>query len=243
MVDRLKESRGVVYMFDPDREFQVGDAFAHTHSLCVQLTRLLADAPDYDGTLPHYVALCVTKFDELPVFETARRLGLLMIDEDSPHGFPYVPEDDALVLFEELCKVSASGAGHMVARTLRNFFRPERIRVFVTSAVGFHVSSRTGRFDPEDPQNLLPDADGAHQSRVRGPVWPINVMEPLLWLSEELAEYSAAAAPQAGPGPQGAPGPQAAPGSSLPAFTGQSAYPYPGPQAFPAGDRYQVTKP
>lgn len=218
MVDRLKESRGVVYMFDPDREFQVGDAFAHTHSLCVQLTRLLADAPDYDGTLPHYVALCVTKFDELPVFETARRLGLLMIDEDSPHGFPYVPEDDALVLFEELCKVSASGAGHMVARTLRNFFRPERIRFFVTSAVGFHVSNRTGRFDPEDPQNLLPDADGAHQARVRGPVWPINVMEPLLWLSEELADYSAMPLQQ-------------------PAFQN------PMPQAFPAGNPYQVARP
>jgi hypothetical protein len=264
VVDRLKQSRGIVYVFDPDREFRVGDAFAHTHSLCVQLTRLLADAPDYDGKLPHYVAVCVTKFDELPVFETARQLGLLTIDDDDQFGFPRVPEDDARVLFEELCKVSVTGSGQMVLRTLENFFRPDRIRFFVTSAVGFHINDRTGRFDPEDPQNLLPDVNGTHQTRVRGPVWPVNVVEPLLWLSEQVAGLSAAAraaaaasagtgthpqaAPRPGTGPQPpqAAQPPAVQPSGAPAALAQPylvAQPYSGPQPYPPANSYPAARP
>jgi hypothetical protein len=246
VVDRLKQSRGIVYVFDPDREFQVGDAFEHTYSLCVQLRRLLAGAPDFDGKLPHYVAVCVTKFDELPVLETARELGLLTIDDDDPYGFPRVPEDDARQLFERLCEVSATGSGEMVLRTLENFFRPERIRFFVTSAVGFHVSERTGRFDLDDPQNLLPDANGAHQTRVRGPVRPINVVEPVLWLSEQVAGYFAMAG-QAMPGAQAAPGtaaqPPTGPQPASPLAGGSLAAPPSVAQPQPAAQPYLVAQP
>ena len=41
-------------------------------------------------------------------------------------------------------------------------------------------------YDPDDPQNLLPDDSAPESSRIRGPVHPINVVEPLLWLGEKL---------------------------------------------------------
>ena len=77
-----------MFIFDPIREFAKGDAFDHTFGMVVQLARRLADSPDFDGRLPHYVAVCVTKFDEIRVFETAEKLDLLVTDPDDPYEFP-----------------------------------------------------------------------------------------------------------------------------------------------------------
>jgi energy-coupling factor transporter ATP-binding protein EcfA2 len=191
LMKRLKDSRGIVYMYDPIRESERGDADDHTFGMCAQLCRELSEeaALDFDGTLPHFVAVCVTKFDELRVYETARQLGLLAFDDDDP-GFPRVHSEDARELLAALCEVSASQNGAMVLHTLEQYFRPERIRYFVTSSVGFRVDPGTGRFDPRDPQNLLPDRQATASNRVRGPVRPINVVEPLLWLIRQVAAVS-----------------------------------------------------
>jgi hypothetical protein len=202
LVKRLQESRGIVYMFDPIREFELRDTFDHTFGICMQLLGKFTGKPGFDGYLPHHVAVCVTKFDELPVFESARQLGLLTTDPDDPHEFPRVAEEDARLLFGRLC--DANGDGTMVRQTLESYFRPDRIRYFVTSAVGFHVNPDTGVFDPDDPQNLLPDPKGNGGNRVRGAVRPINVVEPLLWLSTRVPSASAIPAPAGGTGTQAA---------------------------------------
>lgn len=195
LTDRLTAGRGIVYMFDPISEFDRGDAYEHTFSMCAQLSRRLAGSPDFDGRLPHHVAVCVTKFDEVRVFEVAKQMRLLMQDQDDPYGFPRVHEDDARALLSKLCEASRSGHGDLVVKVLEQHFRPERIKYFVTSAIGFYTNPRTRRFDPDDPQNLLPDQNASQGLRIRGPVHPINVVEPVLWLSERLTGLRAAGTP------------------------------------------------
>lgn len=195
LTERLAAGRGIVYMFDPISEFERGDAYDHTFSMCAQLSRLLAGSPDFDGRLPHHVAVCVTKFDEVRVFEVAKQMRLLMDDPDDPYGFPRVHEDDARLLLSKLCEASRSGHGDLVVKVLEQHFRPERIKYFVTSAIGFYTNPRTRRFDRDDPQNLLPDQKASQELRIRGPVHPINVVEPVLWLSERLTGLTAAGRP------------------------------------------------
>ena len=187
LVDHVVHSRGIVFIFDPIREFDEGDAFDHTFGMLAQLARRMDEGQGrIDGRLPHYVAVCVTKFDDVRVFETARRLDVLGLEPADRYQFPRVPDDHARVLFTRLCEVSGSGNGEMVVNLLEQYFRPDRIRYFVTSAIGFYAS-RTNGFDPDDPQNLIPDDENPNKFRVRGAVYPINVVEPLLWLGTRLA--------------------------------------------------------
>ena len=84
LIDYLERSRGIVFIFDPIRESEVGDTFDHTFGVLAQLAQRMADSPEFsDGRLPHYVAVCVTKFDEIRVFRTAEKLNLLVTDPDA----------------------------------------------------------------------------------------------------------------------------------------------------------------
>lgn len=194
LVDSLVKSKGIIYIFDPTREFDKGDAYDHTFGMLVQLTRrLYEETGDGYGKLPHHLAVCVTKFDELPVHETAEKLGLV-VHSDDRHEFPRVEGEDARELFTRLCAISGSGNAEMVLNLLEQYFEPERIKYFVTSAIGFYVD-QGGIYDRDDPANLLP-IDGAdservaRRSRIRGPVHPINVIEPVFWLISQVMNSS-----------------------------------------------------
>lgn len=191
LIDDLADSDGILFMFDPIREFQVGDAFSTTNGLLHQLTSAVAskDRDKFDGTLPQHVAICVTKFDEPKVLATAKKLGILRRHPHDAHQLPWVHEHDALRLLTALTAVSGSGDGEMLLNALNQAF-PGRVQFFVTSAVGFYVNPMTGRFDEDDPQNLVKTAAGlsrSGESRIRGALHPINVVEPILWLSEQIA--------------------------------------------------------
>ncbi len=152
-----------------------------------------------DGKLPHHLAVCVTKFDDFKVLETARRLRLLDADPDDSFGIPRVSAADAKELFQQLCAVSASGNADMVLNAITRFFHEDRIRYFVTSSIGFYIHPKRMIFDIDDYQNLVPivskpaggqpAAGGASGSglRIRGEVRPINVMEPMLWLGQRIS--------------------------------------------------------
>jgi hypothetical protein len=200
LLSNLERSRGIVYLFDPIREFNDGDAFNYLHGVLTDLAgRMLAKDRFADDMLPHHLAVCVTKFDELRILETAEKLGLLAPDPDDPHGFPRIDDDYAEELFQQLCGVSATGNAKMVVPALKQFFRPERIKFFVTSSIGFYLDPAKGVYDPDDPQNLLPEAPRtpgdqrgtgrapAGKFRIRGPAHPINVMEPMLWLGQRMS--------------------------------------------------------
>ena len=110
---------------------------------------------------------------------------MLIPDDTSKWGFPRVHETDARALFHALGQISKSGNGEAVPRLFERHFHPERISYYVTSAVGFMVNKRTRRFDPRDTENVYRTASGA--PLVRGPVHPINVVEPVLWIVRQLA--------------------------------------------------------
>ncbi|MDH2427419.1 hypothetical protein [Sphaerisporangium sp. TRM90804] len=200
LLDNLERSSGIVYLFDPIREFKSGDAFDFLHGVLTDLAgRMLSNGEYADDMLPHHLAVCVTKFDDLRVLRTAQKLGMLMPDPDDQHSFPRVDDDYAEELFQELCSVSSSGYAGMVVPALKQFFRREQIKFFVTSSIGFFVDPAKGSFDLDDPQNLLPEAPRhpgepagpggppAKRYRIRGPVYPINVVEPMLWLGQRMA--------------------------------------------------------
>ena len=187
LVDNLTRSRGIIFLFDPIREFEQGDVFDHTFGVLTQLAQRMDDSPDLiKGRLPHYVAICVTKFDEIRVLSTADKLSLVVSDPDDPYDFPRVDDSDARDFFAHLCRVSQSGNAELVPTTLERYFRPERVKYFVTSAIGFHVNPGLDVYDPDDYQNQLPDEDEPRKTRIRGTVHPINVVEPILWLAGKL---------------------------------------------------------
>lgn len=191
LIDRLEQSRGIVFIFDPIRESEIGDTFDHTFGVLTQLAQRMVGSQEFSGgRLPHHVAVCITKFDEIRVFRTAEKLNLLVVDPADPLGLPRVADEDARELFSQLCDVSRTGNADMVLNTLEQHFWPERIKYFVTSAIGFYVNPRKGVYDPDDIQNLLPDTNHPERPSIRGNVHPINVMEPLLWLGKRLAGVS-----------------------------------------------------
>jgi hypothetical protein len=187
LITTLADADGIIFMFDPIREAEKGDAFETTSGLLHQLTRQVAQAdPDnFDGKLPHHVAICVTKFDEPKVLETAESLRLLRYERDDLYQFPRVDDSDARRLLTSLCSVSSSGNSDLMLNSLDQHFYADRVKFFVTSAVGFYVNPSTNKFDRDDPQNLVKDTAGftrSTNSRIRGPIHPINIVEPVLWL-------------------------------------------------------------
>jgi energy-coupling factor transporter ATP-binding protein EcfA2 len=190
LIKQLADSRGILYMFDPIREFTHGDSFQRTDSLLSELMGMVSQDPGFDGRLPHHLAVCVTKLDDPRVFKTAQDLHMLVSD-DNKWGFPRVHQTDAQDLFQALGGISKSGNGDTLPRLLERYFDIRRISYYVTSAVGFMVNKRTRRFDPRDTENVYRTADG--ERLVRGPVHPINVVEPVLWIVRQLAPMASTA--------------------------------------------------
>ena len=181
-VDNLANSTGIVFFYDPIREFEQGDAFRHTFGVLTQLDSKMGGS----GKLPHYVAVCVTKFDEQRVFDAAT--GMRLVDyDDAPPCFPRVPEVDAREFFSRLCAVSRTNTARRVLPLLEQTFDRRQIRFFVTSAIGFYVNPHIGVFDPRDCQQHIPPAVPDEEPRVRGDVRPINVVEPIVWLGKQIA--------------------------------------------------------
>jgi energy-coupling factor transporter ATP-binding protein EcfA2 len=208
LVANLARCRGIVFIFDPVREFVYGDAFDHTFGMLVQLAgRLRGETSASNGRLPHHVAVCVTKFDDSRVLETAKRLNMVERSPEDPYGFPRVDDDDAREFFAQLCSVSGSGNGRMVPNLIERYFHEDRVKYFITSAIGFYVDPRINRYDDDDPMNLVPgdpvepksgdlaerkpDDAIEYRPRIRGPVYPINVVEPLLWLGSTMTSVQA----------------------------------------------------
>ena len=188
LIHNLENSRGIIFLFDPIREFRYGDGFEHTVGVLNDLAqRMSASRQLVGGRLPHYIAVCVTKFDEVRVLQTAEKLDLLITDPNDQFGFPRVDDAYAGDLFAQLCQVSQSGNADLMLNYLRQHFAPERIGHFVTSAIGFHVDPLTNVYNPGDFQNHLPDPGKPGQMLIRGTVHPINVVEPIMWLARKMA--------------------------------------------------------
>ncbi len=183
LMDYLAGCDGLLLLIDPVRELELGDSHEYFQSTLLKIAqrRLASMAPG--SRLPHYVAVCITKFDDPVVYKFARLNGYRSYDEDDPYLFPRVHEDDAEAFFKELCTNSAMGDAELICNALARYFRPERIRYFVTSAIGFY--RKGARFRDDEYQNTVDQSGGGYQ--IRGQIHPINVLEPILWLGQSVA--------------------------------------------------------
>jgi hypothetical protein len=139
--------------------------------------------------LGHYVAVCVTKFDAPAVFTFAMDNDYRFHITKDPYMFPRVSDSDAQRFLQSLCRGYSKSDIELVTSALGRYFYPERIRYFITSAVGFYVDEE-GQFSEDDYQNVVPVNDKGNAEKtykIRGPVHPINVVEPLQWLGESVA--------------------------------------------------------
>jgi hypothetical protein len=186
----LAGCHGVLLLVDPIRERTLGDAHEYFHGTLLKMAqRAMPDIPAGER-LPHYVAVCVTKYDDPLVFGFARDNSYPFLSDGDPRMFPRVHDSDAERFLRELCRGYRRSDIELVTSSLNHYFHPERIRYFATSAVGFYTDE-SGLFREEDFQNVVPEQDnsdvGKVSYRIRGQIHPINVVEPLLWLGESVA--------------------------------------------------------
>jgi hypothetical protein len=187
LIETLVRSRGIVFMFDPIREFEQGDAFKYVLNVVTRLAqRMIGPNGLADGLLPHHVSVCVSKFDDRRVFEAANTLRLLTVQPDDQFRFPRVADADARRFFMELCAVSRTDTARMAMDTIERLFRRDRIRYFVTSAIGLYINRRDGIFSFDDYENTI----RADTKKIRGAIHPVNVAEPFIWLGGRLAAES-----------------------------------------------------
>jgi hypothetical protein len=181
MLDHLAGCQGILLLIDPVRERLEGDAHEFFQGTLLRIAQRRMALMPPGSRLPHYVAVCITKFDDPEVYRFARMNGFRTYDEDDPYLFPRVHSDDAESFFRELCN-SEMGDADLICNSLQNYFYPDRVRYFVTSAVGFYLKG--GRFREDDHQNAIKQDDGTF--RIRGQIHPINVLEPILWLGQSV---------------------------------------------------------
>jgi hypothetical protein len=185
VMDQLASCDGLLLLFDPVQEWQAGDAYEYFQGTLLELAqrRMMGGAPG--SRMPQHVAVCVTKFDHPDVYRRAKVSGLRTFSMDDPAFFPRVPDHLAEQFFGDLARESRTGNAEFIGGALRKYFYPERVKFFITSAIGFFKNPQSKRFQERDPMNLVPQDGG--KPLIRGPVHPINVVEPLIWLGQNLA--------------------------------------------------------
>jgi len=197
-LDNLASAQGLIYLFDPLSERDQRDSATYVERTLVELSRRMAMAGRLSGMyLPQQISVCITKFDHPEIFQQARRMNL--IDEASD-GTLRVLDCNAQRFFDMYCsgrfwggdERSYAGA-QFVRDSLQCYFAPDRIRYFVSSSIGLRrwssenvgVSAGVARVNPEDFANF--GVDGSGDFVIRGPIDPINVLEPLISLQQRIA--------------------------------------------------------
>jgi hypothetical protein len=178
----LRRCQGLLIIIDPLREREVGDAYRFFFG------PLLRMAEAQSLPLQHYVAVCITKFDHPRVFDFAQYYGYLSYRLDDPECMPRVHPDAAERFMRHLFQdpffqEHPTNEVEMIIGGLRQYFRPERVKYFISSAVGFYVAP----MEPFDEDNYMNVSENATGPAIVGAVRPINVIEPLVWLGEQLA--------------------------------------------------------
>lgn len=189
-LERLVSASGLIFLFDPMRELNRGAAtqqanqgggllsnWLYFHKL-VQTLRMIALQRGIlvKGLLPHYLAVCITKFDDPHVFLPAYYNRMIDIGED---GVPRVPASRGKEFFDWLCtqleQRSPDFSASQLAELIAASFDERKIAYYTTSSIGFKTAAG-GQLDPGDFQNY----DVVNGQLVIGRVRPVNVLEPLV---------------------------------------------------------------
>lgn len=179
VIDHLSGCKGMILLVDPIEEVKNGSTYKYFQATLARVARRrLAPLPD-GARLPHYVAVCMTKFDHPAVYSLAKHD--YRVFDKTRVQFPRVPEEKAQRFLLDFCFPSQESHIDLFCNSLGRYFYPNRVRFFVTSSIGFYLSRLSGVFHEDDYQNTVEQANGSY--RIRGDIHPINVIEPLLWLS------------------------------------------------------------
>jgi len=197
-LQHLARAQGLVYLFDPVGDHDGKAAAEYVNRTLTMLSRtVMAEGRLIGLYLPHYVAVCITKLDHPEVFRWAREAGLVNY---GPDGMPRVLDRHAGDLFDAICqgefrtyqRTDGPSPAVLVRNLLRRYFHPDRIRYYAVSSIGYRkppgwgdrATERPGfMFDPDDFSNVT-ERDG--ERRIRGPVEPVNVIEPLIELQMQI---------------------------------------------------------
>ncbi|MFF3328614.1 caspase family protein [Streptomyces sp. NPDC002888] len=185
LTQRLAESDGLVYLFDPTGG-PANSSAEYLFGIIQRITTHLEETGRPSGRyLPHHLAVCVTKFDSKEVFPKARaaRWGT---QGDDRYRFPRVKDQHARQFFGWAAERFAGAGGGRLCHLIENHFDPDRTVYFATSSIGFHVGA-DGVFDASDFANT-------DDVRIRGSVRPLNVLEPFIAL-ERLIRLGAGVSP------------------------------------------------
>jgi hypothetical protein len=178
-IDLVAQSHGLIYLFDPVTAAERGGAHANLFNLLTRVAgRMAAERSFAEGKLPHYVAVCISKYDDPRVFPA---------ETNSPINPNHVPlPADARHFFLEAGRHSSGSDAELIAGTIERFFRPERVQYFVTSAIGLYANPMSGQCDPGDFQNTVQDPGDRPATRIRGNIHPIGVADSVYWLCRKL---------------------------------------------------------
>ncbi len=195
--DHLASAQGLIYLFDPIQELKTRNSAEYMNRTIIALSRrMLAENRVVNGYLPHYLSVCVTKFDHPKLFDKACEAGLVNAGQD---GVPRILDKDAERLFNAICEGTfwkgeygeeAATSARFIRDELKKRFHPDRTRYFATSAVGFRLHAEA---DPASGDGAafgihpwhyanVYEVDGA--PRIHGPIAPINVLEPMVSLHQ-----------------------------------------------------------
>ncbi|MFI5531303.1 hypothetical protein ACIA8O_22505 [Kitasatospora sp. NPDC051853] len=183
VIDQLATAHALVYLFDP-----LLDGEAETRSLnffFATLNELNSRIRDQRGLrgnrLPHHVAVCVTKFDDPEVFRPSVE-ARWVTQEDVGARIPRVPQELGAGYFDWICNTYRGSSARLVRNGLSNYFHPERVSYYATSAIGFRLNA-DGIFDYRSYASVEQVGGAAH---IVASPRPINVLEPLIDLERRI---------------------------------------------------------
>jgi hypothetical protein len=170
---------GIILLFDPVRETEAGDNSSFILRPLAELDQRMAKSgkrvslAGASYRLPQWLAICITKLDHPLVYEQVKAaLVETGVDELITHGTAALPQS----------LQGALGASQFVDNVSR-FFLPSRTRFFLTSTIGLYVSPGATAPVAHDYVNTVETYGGP---RIRGQCRPINVIEPLIWLNQQI---------------------------------------------------------
>jgi len=189
-LNHLANARGLIYLFDPITERKIPTVAQYMNRPLAELLTLVESrGRTVQGRLPHYISVCVTKFDDPRLFQQACRTGFV---NTGPDGRPRVLDKHAKRFFDALCSGQfweepderGTNGPRFVRDMLRQYFHPARTRYYVTSSIGFNLGA-DGQFDPSR-YSMVREEEEEEGLRIIGPIEPINVLEPLVDLYVDL---------------------------------------------------------
>lgn len=187
LMEHLTNCDGIVLLIDPIRERAEGNAFRYFNRTLLRITQLkFSQGNRAPGRLPQFLAVCITKFDDPDVYRLARRGGYTTLARSNGTYLPAVADSQAAPFFENFCRAANRGNARLISSAIRQYFMPERIKYFITSAIGFYVEPNRS-FREQDFMNTVREST---EVRIRGAINPINVVEPLLWLCQSMGSAS-----------------------------------------------------